>query len=71
MERARVFARMFDYAALSEDQIRFRVSIYYGMIRFIDDAVGRMLDALARPAWPRTRSSSSPPTTATTPASTG
>jgi choline-sulfatase len=48
MERARVFARMFDYAGLSEAQIRFRVSIYYGMIRFIDDAVGRMLDALER-----------------------
>jgi arylsulfatase A-like enzyme len=39
---------MFDYASLTEAQIRFRVSIYYGMIRFIDDAVGRMLDALAR-----------------------
>jgi arylsulfatase A-like enzyme len=48
MERARVFAEMFDYAGLSEDEIRFRVSIYYGMIRFLDDAVGRMLDALER-----------------------
>lgn len=48
MERARVFAEMFDYGGLTEAQIRQRVSIYYGMIRFLDDAVGRMLDALER-----------------------
>jgi arylsulfatase A-like enzyme len=48
MERARVFARMFDYAGLTEDVIRQRVSIYFGMVSFIDDAVGAMLEALAR-----------------------
>lgn len=48
MERIRVFRELLGYADLSEDDIRQRVSIYYGMIRFLDDAVGRMLDALDR-----------------------
>jgi arylsulfatase A-like enzyme len=39
---------MFDYAGLSEETIRQRVSIYYGMIRFLDDAVGKLLDTLER-----------------------
>jgi arylsulfatase A-like enzyme len=48
MERARVFQRLLGYDQMTEEQIRQRVSIYYGMIRFLDDAVGRILDALER-----------------------
>jgi arylsulfatase A-like enzyme len=48
MERLKVFRRLFDFAEMPEDQIRRCVSIYYGMIRFIDDAVGELLDTLDR-----------------------
>jgi arylsulfatase A-like enzyme len=48
MERIRVFAQLLGYADMSEAEIRQRVSIYYGMIRFLDDAVGQVLDALDR-----------------------
>jgi arylsulfatase A-like enzyme len=48
MERVRVFKHLLSYDAMSEAEIRQRVSIYYGMIRFLDDAVGQVLDALDR-----------------------
>jgi arylsulfatase A-like enzyme len=48
MERARVFQRLLGYDRLTEAQIRQRMSIYYGMIRFIDDAVGQILAGLDR-----------------------
>jgi arylsulfatase A-like enzyme len=48
MERLRVFRTLLGYDRLSEDTIRRRMSIYYGMIRFVDDAVGQILDALDR-----------------------
>jgi choline-sulfatase len=48
MERARVFQQLLGYDAMSEADIRRRVSIYYGMIRFLDDAIGQVLDALDR-----------------------
>lgn len=46
MERTRVFRRLFGSDRLSEAQIRLMMSIYYGMIRFVDDAVGQILAAL-------------------------
>ena len=48
MERMRVFRRLLGFEQVSEADIRFRVSIYYGMIRFIDDAIGQILDTLDR-----------------------
>ncbi len=48
MERTRVFRRLFGSDRLSEAQIRLTLSVYYGMIRFVDDAVGRILAALDR-----------------------
>jgi arylsulfatase A-like enzyme len=48
MERIRVFRDMLGYDRLSEEMIRQRVSIYYGMIRFLDDAVGKIVEALER-----------------------
>jgi arylsulfatase A-like enzyme len=48
MERARVFRDLLGYDQMTEEQIRLRVSIYYGMIRFLDDGVGQILDALDR-----------------------
>jgi arylsulfatase A-like enzyme len=48
MERLRVFRRVRGYDELGEDWIRRWLSIYYGMIRFIDDAVGQLLDTLER-----------------------
>lgn len=48
MERWRVYRRLLGYDEITEEQLRLRVSIYYGMIRFLDDAVGRILDALDR-----------------------
>jgi len=41
-----------------------RNPLYAAMVRSMDDAVGRILDALDEPAWPGTRSSSSSPITA-------
>lgn len=46
MERARVFAALLDFASLDEEAIRFRVAIYHGMIRFVDDALGELLHTL-------------------------
>ena len=43
---------------------------YYASVAYMDAQVGKVLDALDAPAWTRTRSSSSPATTATTWAST-
>ena len=48
MERTRVFRHLFGSDRLSEAQLRLIMSIYYGMIRFVDDAVGQILDALDR-----------------------
>jgi arylsulfatase A-like enzyme len=48
MERTRVFRHLFGTDRLSEAQIRLTMSVYYGMIRFVDDAIGQILDALDR-----------------------
>lgn len=48
MERVRVYQRLLGYDELSEQEIRQRVSIYSGMIRFLDDAVGQVLATLDR-----------------------
>lgn len=48
MERIRVFRQLLGYDHITEEEIRFRVSIYYGMIRFLDDAIGQILDTLDR-----------------------
>jgi choline-sulfatase len=48
MERIRVFRELLGYGDMTEAQIRQRVSIYYGMIRFIDDAIGGIMSALDR-----------------------
>ncbi len=45
-ERNRVLYRMLGVADDPEWQLRELVSVYYGMVRFIDDAVGQILDAL-------------------------
>ena len=47
-ERLQVFQRLLGFDQLSEAEIRMRMSIYFGMIRFVDDAVGQILDALER-----------------------
>jgi arylsulfatase A-like enzyme len=47
-ERVRVFRRLRGYEELPEGFVRRWLGIYYGMIRFIDDAVGRILAALDR-----------------------
>ena len=39
--------------------------LYYYLHKLVDRAIGRILESLERRAWPRTRSSCSPPTTAT------
>ncbi|MCC6629970.1 MAG: sulfatase-like hydrolase/transferase [Chloroflexi bacterium] len=48
MERIRVYEQLLGYADMSVADIRQRVSIYYGMVRFLDDAIGQVLDALDR-----------------------
>ena len=45
--------------AMIQDQL----SEYYGLITHLDEQVGRILEALAKAAGPRTPSSSTPPTT--------
>ena len=49
----------------TDRQLRDMTANYYGMISLIDHNVGRILAALDTSAWPRTRSSSTRPTTAT------
>ena len=47
-----------------EEQIRHMRSIYYGMVREIDDWIGEILDKLDELGWPTTRWSCLPPITA-------
>ena len=46
--RQRVFSHLLHYDDLREDDVRLAASIYYGMIDFIDERVGTLLDTLER-----------------------
>lgn len=48
MERQRVFYHLTGLDTTSEDDLRRAVSMYYGMIRFLDDGIGAVLDGLER-----------------------
>jgi arylsulfatase A-like enzyme len=45
-ERFRLFAELMGAADVSDDHLKFVLSIYYGMIALIDDVVGRLLTTL-------------------------
>jgi arylsulfatase A-like enzyme len=47
-ERQRVYSRLMGFEELTEEVFRKVISIYYGMVSFIDDGVGRILQALDR-----------------------
>ena len=47
-ERQRVFSHLLHYDDVREDDVRLAASIYYGMIDFIDERVGHLLDTLER-----------------------
>jgi arylsulfatase A-like enzyme len=47
-ERQQVFSHLLHYDDLTEDDVRLAASIYYGMIDFIDERVGVILDTLDR-----------------------
>jgi arylsulfatase A-like enzyme len=47
-ERQRVFSHLLHYDGLRPDDVRLAASIYYGMIDFVDERVGVLLDALER-----------------------
>ncbi len=47
-ERQRVFQHLLHYDELREEDVRLAASIYYGMIAFIDERVGFLLDTLDR-----------------------
>ena len=47
-ERQRVFSHLLHYDDLREDDVRLAASIYYGMIAFVDERVGHLLDTLDR-----------------------
>ncbi|HEU5317298.1 MAG TPA: sulfatase-like hydrolase/transferase, partial [Chloroflexota bacterium] len=47
-ERQRVFSHLLHYDDLREDDVRLAAGIYYGMIDFIDERVGHLLDTLER-----------------------
>ncbi|HET8985817.1 MAG TPA: sulfatase-like hydrolase/transferase, partial [Trueperaceae bacterium] len=47
-ERNRVLRRILDVSAESEDDLRQAVAVYHAQVRFVDDGVGRILDALER-----------------------
>lgn len=47
-ERQRVFSHLLRYEELTEDDVRLAATIYYGMIDFIDERVGVLLDTLER-----------------------
>jgi len=45
-DRVRYFAELLGAHEVTDDHLRFLLSVYYGMIAAIDDVVGRLLDAL-------------------------
>jgi arylsulfatase A-like enzyme len=47
-ERQRVFSHLLHYEDLTEDDVRLAASVYFGMIDFIDERVGVLLDTLER-----------------------
>jgi arylsulfatase A-like enzyme len=47
-ERQRVFSHLLHYDDLRPDDVRSAAGIYYGMIDFVDERVGVLLDALER-----------------------
>jgi arylsulfatase A-like enzyme len=47
-ERNRVLHEMLGHRQDSEEDVRSVVSVYHGMVRFVDDGVGQILDALDR-----------------------
>lgn len=47
-ERQRIYHRLLRWDNLTEDDARLAMSVYYGMIAFIDEQVGRLLDTLER-----------------------
>lgn len=47
-ERNRVLYRILGIREDSEEDVRRLMGVYYGMVRFIDDGVGQILDALER-----------------------
>ncbi len=69
MERTRVFRHLFGTDRLGEAQIRLTMSIYYGISASWTTRWARSSTRWTGGGWRRTRSSSSAPTTATTPAS--
>ena len=46
MERLRVYRHVMGLDRTSEDELRRAVAMYYGMIRYLDDAIGAILDTL-------------------------
>jgi arylsulfatase A-like enzyme len=47
-ERQRVYWELLNWAGLTEDDARLAMRIYYGMIAFVDEQVGVLLDTLER-----------------------
>jgi arylsulfatase A-like enzyme len=47
-ERTKVLRRMLDVSDESDDDLRQAVAVYHAQVRFVDDGVGRILDALDR-----------------------
>jgi arylsulfatase A-like enzyme len=47
-ERNRVLRRILDVSGESDDDLRRAVAVYHAQVRFVDDGVGRILDALER-----------------------
>jgi arylsulfatase A-like enzyme len=47
-EKQQVYARLLGYDDLQESDVRLAASMYYGMIDFIDERMGTLIDALER-----------------------
>ncbi len=47
-ERNRVLRRILDVSDASEEDLRQALAVYHAQVRFVDDGVGRILDALER-----------------------
>jgi arylsulfatase A-like enzyme len=45
-ERQRAYHELFGFGDMPDERFRDVAAVYYGMIRFVDDALGRMLDTL-------------------------
>jgi arylsulfatase A-like enzyme len=48
MERVRVFFHLMGFETTSETELRKAIAMHYGMIRFLDDGIGVILDGLDR-----------------------